>query len=154
TRLIPPTGDNSVDGRLTWKQVVARHLALLDQSPAIRAKFFSDASPLDDFGLPQSVADYGDVQVVRCERAAFQLWRVATPFARPADVTQVNAGDLAKEYGVVPATAATPAAVTSQVVAPPGKTITPDDATLTAARQSAQSARRALARLDVTFDGG
>jgi S1-C subfamily serine protease len=154
TRLIPPTGDNSVDGRLTWNQVVSRHLALLDQSPAIRARFFGDASPLDNFGLPQSVADYGDVQVVRCERATFQLWRIATPFARPGDVTQVNAGDLAKEYGVVPPTAATPVAVSTQIVAPPGRMISPDPATVTAAWQSAQAARRALARIDVTFDGG
>jgi S1-C subfamily serine protease len=154
TRLIPPTGDNSVDGRLTWGQVVARHLALLDQSPAIRAKFFGDASPFDAFGLPQSVADYGAVQVVRCERATFQLWRIATPFARPGDVTQVNAGDLAKEFGVVPLPAATPVAVSTQVVAPPGKTISPDPTTLAAAWQSAQTARRGLARIDVTFDGG
>ncbi len=154
TRMIPPTGDNSADSKLSWPAVVSRHLAMLDQAPAIRARYFGDLNPIQDYGLPQGIADYGDLQVIRCERAAFQLWRVSTPFAKPGDVTQVNAGDLAKELGLLPPAAALPSAVSSEVVAPPGRMIAPDSATRTAALQVATLAQKSLVRIDVSFNGG
>jgi hypothetical protein len=154
TRLIPPTADNSTDTRLPWTQVVSRHLALLDQNPAIKSRYFSDANPIADFGLPQGVADFGGVYVVRCERAAFQQWRVATPFANPGDVTQVNAGDLAKEFGIIPATAVSPVTASSLLVAPPGALIAPNPAIQAAARQSASMASSSLVRIDVTLPNG
>jgi hypothetical protein len=154
TRLIPPTGSNAADSGMAWSAIVARHLAILDASPPIRARFLADSDPINNFGLPQAIKDYGNVVVVRCERAAFQLWRVATPFAKPGDVTQVNAGDLAKELGIIPAPAATPISTVSQIVAPPGDLIHPDPSVLTAARQVGGSALASLARIDVTLDGG
>ncbi len=154
TRLIPPTGDNTPDAHLPWPQIVARHLALLDHNPAIRTRYFADPNPIADFGLPQSVGDFGGVFVIRCERAAFQQWRVPTSFARPGDVTQVNAGDLAKEFGVVPAVAATPVGAEAVLVAPPGVLLVADAATQAAARRSSAVAASALVRIDVTFPGG
>ena len=51
---------------------------------------------LDRYGLPTGIQDYGDVVVVRAQRAAFQWWRVDTPFANAGDVTVVNSGEIAK----------------------------------------------------------
>jgi S1-C subfamily serine protease len=154
TRLIPATADNSADAKISWPQIVSRHLAMLDQAPQIRARFFADANPVEDYGLPQGIADYGAVQVVRCERAAFQFWRVTTTFAKPGDVTLVNAGDLAKELGLVPANASLPTMDTTQIVAPPGKLLPIDPLTQAAALQVARNAQRSLVRLEVSFDGG
>lgn len=149
TRLIPPTADNSADSGLSWPQVVARHLAILNQNAAIKARYFADPDPIDDFGLPQGSADFGGVFVIRCQRAAFQQWRVKTSFARAGDVTQVNAGDLAKEFGLVPDAAATPASASDQVVAPLGQEIRLDSETVAAAKRAAAAARPALVRIDV-----
>lgn len=154
TRLIPPTGNNSVDSQLTWPQVVARHLAILNQNPAIKARYFADADPITDFGLPQGSEDFGGVFVVRCERAAFQQWRIDTSFARAGDVTIVNAGDLAKEFGLVPAAAATPTPASDQVVAPLGPELHVGAETLAAVRQAATRARPALVRIDVILPDG
>jgi hypothetical protein len=154
TRLIPLTADNSADGKLSWPQVVKRHLGMLDQAPQIRARYFADANAVDDYGLPQGFADYGAVQVVRCERAAFQYWRVATTFAKSGDVTLVNAGDLAKELGLIPVAAATPSLDTTQIIAPPGKMLPIDQTIQATSLRVAQSAQHSLVRIDVTFDGG
>ena len=154
SRLIPPTADNSPDRRLTWNQVTARHLAILDRNPAIKARYFADPDPIDDFGLPQAAQDFGGVFVIRCQRAAFQQWRIATPFARIGDVTIVNAGDLAKEFGIVPAPATVPGPVSNQLVAPLGKTINLDGEARSAAKKSAALARSALVRIDVMLSDG
>jgi hypothetical protein len=154
TRLIPPTEDNSADARLPWAKIVARHLALLDRNPAIKARYFADPDPIADFGLPQGTGDFGGVFVVRCERAAFQQWRIATYFAQPGEVTQVNAGDLAKEVGLVPAAASVPLAAASQLVAPPGVVPVVDAVTQAQAHQSAAIANPSLVRIDVRLANG
>jgi putative serine protease PepD len=154
SQLIPPIGDNAADAHLTWPQVVARHLALLDQNPAIKERYFADPNPVQDYGLPQGVGDFGGVYVIRCERATFQYWRVATPFARSGDVTQVNAGDLAKQFGIVPAPAQSPTPAANVLVAPPGSLISANATTQAAAREAAATAARSLVRIDVTFADG
>jgi hypothetical protein len=108
TKQIPPPFDTAPDSKLTWRQLVARHEAILDRAPAIRTRYFADAAAVDDYGLPMSVKDYGPVIVVRCQRAAFQYWKVNMPFARAGDVTLVNAGDIAKAAGLFPASALQP----------------------------------------------
>lgn len=154
TRLIPPTGDNHVDSTLTSKQVTARHLAILDQNPAIKARYLADPNPIEDFGLPQGSEDFGGVFVVRCQRAAFQQWRINTSFARAGDVTQVNAGDLAKEFGLVPSGAAAPDPASGQLIAPLGQEVHLDGNTTSAATQSAARARPSLVRIDVVLPDG
>jgi S1-C subfamily serine protease len=153
-RLIPPTEDNAPDSQLSWSRVVARHLALLDQDPAIRARYLADPQAIRDYGLPQGAEDFGGVFVLRSQRAAFQHWRIATSFAQPGDVTQVNAGDLAKEFGLVPASAGVPVAAASQLVAPPGARITADPAVEAAARHAVETALPGLVRIDVMFADG
>ncbi|MGH2457898.1 MAG: trypsin-like peptidase domain-containing protein, partial [Chloroflexota bacterium] len=154
TRLIPPTPDNHADRQLTWPGVVARHLAILDQNPAIKARYFSNPTPIDSFGLPQASQDYGAVVVVRCERAAFQYWRINTSFARAGDVTQVNAGDLAKDFGLVPTGAVSPDPASGQVIAPLGDEFRGDASTDTIAARAASRARPSLVRIDVILPDG
>lgn len=107
-RLVPPQLDTSPDTGLPFSAVIARHLAFLDNDPAIRARYFADPDPINNFGLPMGFKDYGPVFVIRCQRAAFQHWRV-TVGPNPAGIVQiVNGGDLAKELGIFPSFAVTP----------------------------------------------
>ena len=107
-RLVPPQLDTSPDTGLPFSAVIARHLTFLDGDAAIRARYFADPDPITNFGLPMGFKDYGPVFVVRCQRAAFQHWRV-TAGPNPAGIVQiVNGGDLAKELGIFPNFAVTP----------------------------------------------
>ena len=104
----PPSKDWSSDQGQPWDKVVASHMALLDQNPAIRAAYQTDPGALDHYGLPMGYADLGNVAVLRCQRAVFQQWKVATQFATTNQVLVANGGDNAKDAGLVPSTAAVP----------------------------------------------
>ncbi len=108
TKQIPPPLSTAPDTGLPWAQVVARHQQLLAQAPAIRTRYFADRDALADYGLPMAVKDYGPVIVVRCQRAAFQYWKVTMPFARSGTVTLVNGGDIAKAAGIFPGASVIP----------------------------------------------
>ncbi|MDP2659795.1 MAG: sulfatase-like hydrolase/transferase, partial [Dehalococcoidia bacterium] len=107
-RQTPKPLDNSSDTGKPWDAVVQRHLAFLDQDQNIKDRYFSDADWLDHYGLPQSYADFGDLFVVRTQRAVFQHWRTAKPWANAGHVTIANGGDIAKEAGILPAQALNP----------------------------------------------
>ncbi len=107
-RQIPPPFDTSPDTGLSFEQVVRRHLDFLDVSQAIRDRYLTDSNPLAHFGLPMSSADLGPVIVVRAQRAAFQEWKLDVPWAKAGTVTIANAGDIAKEAGLIFAGAAAP----------------------------------------------
>ena len=53
-------------------------------------------------------SDTGEVYVLRTQRAAFQEWVNGADWAAPGEVTVVLAGDLAKEFQLLPAEAMTP----------------------------------------------
>lgn len=97
--LIPPPADTAADAGLNWDQVAARHIAIMQSVPAIARHVLETPNWLDRYGLPMSIQDYGDVVVVRAQRAAFQWWRVDTAFAKAGDVTVVNSGEIAKALG-------------------------------------------------------
>lgn len=107
-RSIPPPFDTSPDTGLSWSQVVARHQAFLNADPAIRSFYFSVSDPVSQFGLPMSTKDYGNVFVVRAQRAAFQHWRVDVGPNRAGSVTIVNGGDVGKEVHLFPAAVVVP----------------------------------------------
>jgi hypothetical protein len=108
-RSIPPPFDTSPDSSLpNFDAVVQRHLAFLDADPAIKALYFSVPNPLMQFGLPMSTKDYGNVFVVRAQRAAFQHWKVDVGPNKANTVTIVNGGDIGKEVGLFPAGAVVP----------------------------------------------
>lgn len=107
-RQVPKPFDNSPDTGLPWEQVVSRHLAYLDQDPAIKSRYFADPAWLDHYGLPQSYGDLPNVFVIRTQRAVFQRWKVDVPWAKAGEVTIANGGDIAKELRLVPPDAAAP----------------------------------------------
>ena len=103
---IPPPASNQADRGLTWQQVMARHLAYLSGNRTLHNFYFGTPDWLDRYGLPTSpVTDEGNVLVVRCQRAALQLWKVNEPWAQAGQVTVANGGDLLKERGWLPASA-------------------------------------------------
>jgi hypothetical protein len=106
---LPRTYD---DRGKSFEQIMAERLALLDAHPALARQYWSVPDPLALYGLPNSsVENFGVFYAVRLQRAAFQEWRIDAPgIARAGEVTVVNAGDLAKEYGVVPEAAMQPVA--------------------------------------------
>ncbi len=84
----------------SWSQIVASRQALLDANTAIKARYFSVADALNVFGLPVSrVEDMGNHFAVRTQRAVFQQWKEAVPWASAGQVTIANGGDIAKELG-------------------------------------------------------
>lgn len=107
-RQTPPPEDTRPDTGLPWDQVVARHLQLLDREPRIKARFLEEPAWLERYGLPMSYQDFGPVAVLRAQRATFQLWKTAMPWAAAGTVTVANGGDLAKEAGLFPWEAVTP----------------------------------------------
>jgi hypothetical protein len=111
---IPPPTDVEEVG-LAYETIAARRLAWLDARPAIRAKYCNapgGADPVELWGLPTSKAinmsDVGEVYVLRTQRAAFQEWVGGADWAAPDEVTVVLAGDLAKEFQLLPAEAIIP----------------------------------------------
>ncbi len=116
-RPFPPAPDEAT---LPFEEVAARHLGLLDQNEAIRNVYFSFPNPIDRFGLPVSLEDFPNVFVIRAQRAAFQFWKIDTPFAAAGEVTVVNGGDLAKEAGLWPGFALVPSRAPVEFVPGPG----------------------------------
>jgi S1-C subfamily serine protease len=145
----PPAFDNSADAGKGWAQVVARHQAELDWNAAIKARYFADPDPIAHFGLPQSYADEGAVLVVRCQRAVFQQWKVAEPWAEAGEVTIANGGDVAKALGVLPADAATPTAAADVIAGPFGDTLTLTPAQEQTVRAAAANVRQSLVEIVV-----
>lgn len=126
-RQIPKPFSTSPDAGLPYAQVVARHLAFLDQNTAIRDFYFSSTpDPIDQYGLPVSYGDFGNVFVVRAQRAAFQYWKVNVPWASAGQVTVVNGGDLAKEVGLWPTYATNTSSTPTQFISGPLRTRNPD----------------------------
>lgn len=146
-KMIPPPGDNAPDRGLPWNQVVARHLAILDQNAAIRQTYLSTPDAVNVYGLPQSYADMGPAYVVRAQRVAFQQWKIATSFARPGQVTIVNGGDLVKEAGLLPPDSTMPEPASALIVAPPGGVLRPSGDVLAQARQAAETGRASTVRI-------
>ena len=91
-----------------WDQVVAEREGWLTE-PRIAAAYRSGRG-MERFGLPQSRPEKrGPFVVQRFQRIAFQLWTdgvIGMP--APGSVVGVLAGDLAKQAGIVPASATVP----------------------------------------------
>jgi hypothetical protein len=112
---IPPPLDVDEAG-LPYETIAANRLTWLDARPAIKAAFCNapgGSDPLVLWGLPTSRAVNmsplgGEVYVLRTQRAAFQEWVNGSDFAAPGSVTVVLAGDLAKEFELLPADAVVP----------------------------------------------
>ena len=108
SKLTPPSRDWSGDVGLEWAAVVLRHLAVLDETPAIKTAFLSDSDWLNHYGLPMAYEDLGDVRVMRAQRAVFQQWVIEVPWASAGQVVVANGGDIAKDLGLFRAAAGVP----------------------------------------------
>jgi hypothetical protein len=91
-----------------FAKVVENHLKVLTQNTIIQERFMSESRWLDLYGLPVSYADFGPVQVLRAQRQVFQVWTVDGGGGPKNEPVLANAGDLAKEFGLVPSAAIEP----------------------------------------------
>lgn len=147
-RGIPPPAAAPEEAGISFGEIVQLRLRLVREVPRIAAVYFSAPDPLLYYGLPVAPAvDLGPVIVVRAQRAAFQLWRVPTSFARPGEVTVVNGGDLAKEAGILPNDALVPEPASRAIAAPLGRPEHLDDQTIAAMREAVERVRPAVVRL-------
>ena len=108
-RQVPPHQALPADAGQPFDVITANHLALLDANPDIRAEFLAAPNWLTRFGLPIAYQDFGAVRVLRAQRVVLQQWTTDTPWARAGEVIFANSGDLAREAGLFPAWAVTPA---------------------------------------------
>lgn len=93
----------------SWGTIVAGRHALLDTNAAIRSRYFAQPDALTVFGLPTSrVEDMGNHYALRTQRAVFQQWKEAVPWAAAGQVTIANGGAIAQELGWLPAVATHP----------------------------------------------
>lgn len=105
-RSTPASANWNSDAGLPWEGVVANHLAVLAENPAIRTAFLNNPDWLNQYGLPMGYADFGNVQVLRAQRAVFQQWMEDVPWARKGEVIIALGGDIAKEAGgIIPESA-------------------------------------------------
>ncbi|MBI3970687.1 MAG: trypsin-like peptidase domain-containing protein [Chloroflexi bacterium] len=147
-RLIPKPAAFTDEASLSFDQIVQKRLRLLDSYPALRAAYLTAPDPIAINGVPVApVADIGPALVLRAQRRAFQLWKVATPFARPGDVTVVNGGDLGKEADLYPAPAMQPEPAWRQIAAPPASNTRLPVDEVAALRQLIERARPAVVKL-------
>ena len=84
------------------EQILTHRLALLDANPAIKERYFSAPDPLWQYGLPTSkVVDYGNMFVIRTQKAVLQQWKEDVPWAKAGEVTIANGVDIAKAVSEV-----------------------------------------------------
>jgi hypothetical protein len=85
-----------------WRLIVERRLALLDDNPAIKARYYAAPDPLLRYGLPTSrVRDHGNNFAIRTQRAVLHQWKHDVPWAKAGEVTIANGGDIANELGLL-----------------------------------------------------
>jgi hypothetical protein len=102
-RLTTPPQAFPEDAGQPFEVVTQNHLRLLEENPAIQAKWYENTNWLNAYGLPVAYQDRGDVRVLRAQRAVFQQWMVATAWAARGEVVVSNGGDVYKEAGLIPA---------------------------------------------------
>ncbi len=109
-RQTPPPADWPDEAGLSWGDVMRKRLAVLDAWPALKAAYYSTAGdPVQMRGLPTSgVVDVGNHYAIRTQRSVLQQWKEDVPWARAGEVTVALGGDIAKELGVLPASALAP----------------------------------------------
>ncbi|TAK20638.1 MAG: hypothetical protein EPO26_16550 [Chloroflexota bacterium] len=108
-RSTPRPMDSAIDTGKSWPQVIAGRLAFLKPRLPIQSRYGSVGDPLTFFGLPTSgTEDMGNHYAIRLQRAVIQLWKVDVPWAKAGETTVANGGDVAKEAGLLPASAIAP----------------------------------------------
>lgn len=105
---VPPPADFGDTSR-PWDEIVRTRLAVLEGFPRLKERYQRSVDPVAQFGLPTSrVVVRDDAFVVRLQRAVIEEWRVDRPGLKAGDVTLANAGEMAREVGLIPAAALAP----------------------------------------------
>ena len=133
TRQVPRPLPADFDGGKDFAQVMQDRLALLDENPAIRDKYYSIVGdPVTMNGLPTSrVTDMGNHYALRTQRVLFQQWKQDVPWAAAGQVTVALGGSIAAELGIFPADVLRPETIPGEAQGPltvvplPGATPTP-----------------------------
>ena len=99
---IPAVPDHQDEADLSFEEVRARRLALLDQNSAIKQRFLAERTWMDLYGLPVAYGETEQAHVLRAQRSVFYQWTQDVPWARAGTVTVADGGDLAKEAALLP----------------------------------------------------
>ena len=91
-----------------FAHIVQNHLQLLAVDEVIRDFFLAEPRWLELYGLPVSFQDFGPVRVLRSQRQIIQVWNVPEIGGPVGRAVLANTGDIAKEFGLLPAAATTP----------------------------------------------
>ncbi|TAK33786.1 MAG: trypsin-like serine protease [Chloroflexota bacterium] len=105
---VPPLIPDSGDDGLSWDQVMARHLALLDLDPAVRDAYFADPDPFTHFGLPMVAQDMGSAFVVRAQRAVIKHWKTGDASPQAGQIAVLSLANLVKGTDLISAAALQP----------------------------------------------
>ena len=74
-----------------WRLIAERRLALLDDNPAIKERYYANPAPLLFYGLPTSrVEDMGNHYAISTERRVLKQWKEDVPWAKAGEVTIAN----------------------------------------------------------------
>jgi sortase (surface protein transpeptidase) len=118
---IPPAPDTSDEQGLSFDQVRAKRLTILDQNDVIKKRFLTERNWADFYGLPVGYGETDQASVLRTQRSVFYLWKQDEPWARKGTVTVADGGDLAKEAALLPDDVLTPEVPTVFHAASPEK---------------------------------
>jgi hypothetical protein len=114
---VPPPLESSFDSGRTWEEIAKKRLDLLNQRPAMRARYFGMNDPLPMLGLPGSQpTEMGDSIALRFQRGVMHEWIRDTSENRAGNVTIVTAGEILLGLGIVPEAASTPEIVKGTIV--------------------------------------
>jgi hypothetical protein len=98
TRQTPPAADTTADAGLSFEQVAAQHISLLNEYPALRDFYAAQSGAVHRFGPPLAIKDYGPVVAVRQQRATLQLWKQDTPWAAAGTVVVGHGADVGRRW--------------------------------------------------------
>jgi hypothetical protein len=108
-RFVPLPLDQTAECGLSAAEVTERRLNLVRGNARLHAAFAAAPDPVGLLGLPTSEpSDVGPAYAIRFQRGVLYQWKVATPWAAANQVTFGDVGDIAKDYGLIPAAAAVP----------------------------------------------
>ena len=113
---VPPHQVIESDGDGDFGSVARAHLALLDENPAIKARFLGEPEWLSLYGLPiryeerEVDGDPQGLQLLRTQRTVFEIWNVAAPGITVGRVNLQNVPDKLKQLDdvIIPNTAKAP----------------------------------------------
>src|SRR3989344_1302093 len=104
-RQTPPPAKYPEEEGMSLEEIVRNRLKILDQNPAIKAKYMGNGNDqfwLEKNGLPTAYKDEGNHYALRAQRAVYQQWKEDVPWAKKGEVTIALGGSIAKELGIIP----------------------------------------------------